>query len=267
MTIVRWTTPGRGTGSGWRPAPASAGLPVRWGPGRRARARVVPTLARALLAASGVVAAVYLVAGLRAAPPHPVVAGQASWQATWSPALPGGPGPVPQSSVSPEALQKAVTAAATIRPAAHPQPPAWLTPAVAAAANRTGLPAALLAAVVQAESEGNPHAVSPAGAKGLMQLMPATAAELGVPDIFDPVANASGGAQYLEQWLLEYAHGDRGCVTDPAACPTALRLALAAYNAGPNAVKRYGGVPPYAETERYIQEVLGLYSRYSAGGS
>lgn len=152
-------------------------------------------------------------------------------------------------------------------PVRQPPPrPAWWTPTIGVAAQKSGLPAALLAAVVQVESEGNPRAVSPAGAKGLMQLLPTTAAALGVRDIFDPLDNASGGARYLAEWLLMYAQGDGKCIPAPSSCPQALQLALAAYNAGPNAVRRYGGIPPYPETQRYVREVLALYAQYGAAG-
>ncbi len=254
--------------------PVTVGVPVPVpgrSPARPARARVLPLLGRTALALAGVVAATYLLAVPRtpgAVPGVPVT--DASWQATVAPSLPGGPGPVPQSAVPPSVLQRALEQAASTEALAKTPPspsrPPWWTPVIGAAAQKSGLPGALVAAVVQVESEGNPGAVSPAGAKGLMQLLPATAAALGVRDIFDPLDNASGGARYLRQWLLDYARGDTGCVAAPASCPTALQLALAAYNAGPNAVRRYGGVPPYPETQRYIREVLGLYADYSAEG-
>lgn len=212
------------------------------------------------MAAVGVVTAAYLLAGPRTPTPTAHVT-DASWQATVAPALPGGPAPVSLSTVPADKLQASLAAAAPLAPP-PPLRPAWWTPAIGAASQKSGLPAALLAAVVQVESLGNPRAVSPAGAKGLMQLLPTTAAALGVRDIFDPLDNASGGARYLAQWLLAYAQGDNACVKDPASCPQALQLALAAYNAGPNAVRRYGGVPPYPETHRYIQEVMALYARY-----
>lgn len=112
------------------------------------------------------------------------------------------------------------------------------------AAERYGLPPSLVKAVVEAESSGVQDALSRAGAQGLMQLMPATARELGVVDPFDPAQNIDGGTRYLAQ-LLQRFEGD----TD---------LALAAYNAGPGAVERHGGVPPYPETERYVRKVKEL---------
>jgi len=114
------------------------------------------------------------------------------------------------------------------------------------AARRHGLDPSLVHAVVQAESGYNPYATSPAGAQGLMQLMPATARALGVRDPYDPAQNVEAGARYLRGLLDRF--GD-------------VRLALAAYNAGPGAVQRYGGVPPYAETRAYVERVLATWRR------
>lgn len=100
----------------------------------------------------------------------------------------------------------------------------------------------LLASVVHAESDGRTHAVSRAGARGLMQLMPATAKDLGVRDSFVAQQNIAGGTAYLDA-LLMYYHED-------------IALALAAYNAGPAAVDRYHGIPPYTETRRYVERVI-----------
>ena len=115
------------------------------------------------------------------------------------------------------------------------------------AAKRHSLEPALIQAVIMVESSCNPTAVSNRGAKGLMQLMPATAAEMGVKDSFNPEQNVHGGARYLRE-LLERYRGD------------AIR-ALAAYNAGPDAVDRYNGVPPYPETLHYVQKVVRDYNR------
>lgn len=102
-------------------------------------------------------------------------------------------------------------------------------------------------AVIAAESGGNPYAVSSAGARGLMQLMPETAAEMGVTDIFDPAQNIAGGTQYLAKMLNLFDNK--------------LELALAAYNAGPNAVKEHGGIPPYPETQAYVRTVCASLGR------
>ena len=104
----------------------------------------------------------------------------------------------------------------------------------------------LVTAVIQAESGFDPRAVSSKGACGLMQLMPETARELGVKDVFDPEQNIAGGSRYLSQ-LLKKNGGS-------------IRLALAAYNAGPTAVKRFGGIPPYRQTRTYVRRVMGYYN-------
>lgn len=107
----------------------------------------------------------------------------------------------------------------------------------------------LVGAVIRIESGENPLTVSPKGAQGLMQLMPETARLMGVQDPFDPEENIRGGVKYLAG-LLERFRGR-------------LDLALAAYNAGPTAVERYGGIPPYAETRNYVVRVMDAYRRFS----
>ena len=115
-------------------------------------------------------------------------------------------------------------------------------------ADKYNLDEILIKAVIKAESGFNPNAVSKAGASGLMQLMPGTARGLGVEDIFDVEQNIEGGAKYL-RGMLDRFDGDKS-------------LALAAYNAGPNAVKRYGGIPPYQETQNYVKRVLSYERNY-----
>ena len=119
---------------------------------------------------------------------------------------------------------------------------------ITAAANKYGVDPALLAAVVKQESNFNPRAQSQVGAKGLTQLMDATSRGLGVTDSFDPAQSLDGGAKFLGS-LLKQFHGDE-------------RLALAAYNAGPAAVQKFGGIPPYQETQRYVPKVLGYAAQF-----
>jgi soluble lytic murein transglycosylase-like protein len=124
-----------------------------------------------------------------------------------------------------------------------------------AAAAKYGVDPALLRGLIRQESNFNPNAGSPAGAQGLCQLMPGTAAALGCTNVHDPAQNIDAGAKYLRQQLDAFG----GDVTK----------ALAAYNAGPGAVKRYGGVPPYAETQNYVRQVQAYADDYrrQAGSS
>lgn len=124
---------------------------------------------------------------------------------------------------------------------------------IASAARQHGVNPALISAVIDSESGFNPQAVSSAGAKGLMQLMDSTARGLGVTDPFDATQNVMGGTQLLRQ-LLDRYKGD-------------VRLALAAYNAGPATVDRFGGVPPYSETQQYVPKVLAAMQRHSAAST
>ncbi|MFJ4348471.1 transglycosylase SLT domain-containing protein [Pseudomonas sp. NPDC089401] len=118
---------------------------------------------------------------------------------------------------------------------------------VAAAALAYDVPQALLHALIKAESGYNPKARSAAGAVGLMQLMPDTAKEMGVEDILDPEDNVQGGARYIKRMLTLFDND--------------ITLAVAAYNAGPDAVRRRGAVPPFAETRRYVPTVLREYRK------
>ena len=119
---------------------------------------------------------------------------------------------------------------------------------IVAACKRYGVEFALVKAIIKAESSFDPSALSPAGARGLMQLMPATAEQHGVADIENPKSNIEGGVRHLRLLLNRF----RGNVT----------LSLAAYNAGPEAVDRYKGIPPYAETQTYVQRVLQYRETY-----
>jgi soluble lytic murein transglycosylase-like protein len=130
---------------------------------------------------------------------------------------------------------------------ATPLTPAEMTEMLSRAGSQHNIDADLLASVVKAESNGNAHAVSRAGAQGLMQLMPGTASTLGVHDSFVPEQNIGGGSAYLDELLRRYKDN--------------LALALAAYNAGPLAVDRYHGIPPYRETRAYVARVIREFNR------
>lgn len=116
---------------------------------------------------------------------------------------------------------------------------------------KNGLDSAFVKAVIKQESGFQPKVTSHCGAMGLMQLMPATASFLGVKDAYDPEQNIAGGTKYLKG-LLDRFGGDKS-------------LALAAYNAGPNAVAKYNGIPPYKETQNYVKNIMSMYQKYSGG--
>ncbi|WP_231038599.1 lytic transglycosylase domain-containing protein [Pectinatus haikarae] len=129
--------------------------------------------------------------------------------------------------------------------AVHNVPPQQIEEMIQKAAVKYGVDAKLLSAVAETESNYNAEAVSSAGAVGVMQLMPNTASELGVTNPYDAQQNIEGGAKYLKELLNDFGGN--------------VREAVAAYNAGPQAVKKYQGVPPYAETQNYVSHVLDLY--------
>ncbi len=147
--------------------------------------------------------------------------------------------------LAPDACPKPAT------PAAAEEAPPPFAREIESTAVRHGVDRRLVQAVVKVESAGNPRAVSPKGALGLMQLMPGRAAALGVTEPLDPLANLDGGVRHLRELLVRY-EGD-------------LRLVLAAYNAGEEAVRLHGGVPPYPETQQYVKKVLTLYGSAPQG--
>ncbi len=126
----------------------------------------------------------------------------------------------------------------------------WISTYVDRYCRANHLPPALVHAIIKAESNGQRKAVSPKGARGIMQLMPFTSKRLNVSDPFDPIENIEGGIKYIKELLAEFEGN--------------LAYVIAAYNAGPAAVKKYGGVPPYQETRQYVRRVLDLYRQYSA---
>lgn len=144
--------------------------------------------------------------------------------------------------VTPAAVKERVVAAQTPESAAAPaEPPGTFKEVVDRIARQHEVEPELVHSVIRVESNYNPGAVSPKGALGIMQLIPATARRFGVADVFNPVQNIQGGVKYLK-YLLELFNGD-------------YRLALAGYNAGEAAVARYGGIPPYPETRSYVYNV------------
>lgn len=139
---------------------------------------------------------------------------------------------------------------APVAPAPAPMPPKTPEQLLEEAAAKHGIPASFVKLVARAESAFNPKAVSHKGAIGLMQLMPDTAKSLGVSDPFDPAQNAEAGTRHLKELLAKYED-----------YPDQLRRALAAYNAGAGAVQKYNGVPPYRETQAYVDKIVEQYKR------
>ena len=164
----------------------------------------------------------------------------------------------PAATASPAATTSSPTAFASMLQAASSTPgtsaaqasTSSYDPLIQQAALRNGIDPAILHGLIQQESGFNPSSTSSAGAMGLTQLMPGTASSLGVANPLDPAESIEGGARYLKQMLDNFG----GNVSD----------ALAAYNAGPGAVSKYGGVPPYAETQSYVTKVLGYAEAFRA---
>jgi hypothetical protein len=159
--------------------------------------------------------------------------------------------PVDQNAFSHAEIQKEAPSAAQVPQAnTEEEGKRKILASIKKAAGQLGLPVSLIRAVVKAESNYQVRALSPAGAQGLMQLMPETARELGVTDPFDIDQNIRAGAQYLRN-MLDRFNGD-------------IHLALSAYNAGPGTVDRFAGHVPYAETRTYVQRVLRYAERFSS---
>lgn len=175
--------------------------------------------------------------------------------ASASPASSPAPAASPSPAVANTASNATYTPPATASPPASPASTAesagssTYDATIAQAAARYGIEPALLHGLIQQESGFDPNARSSSGALGLTQLMPGTASSLGVTDPLDPTQSIEGGARYLSEMLARFG----GNTAD----------ALAAYNAGPGAVSQYGGVPPYAETQEYVNKVLGYADAYS----
>jgi soluble lytic murein transglycosylase-like protein len=173
---------------------------------------------------------------------------------------PATPAPAPAPAAAPTATAPASSfagalAAAQTSPSAAPVTGTGDSSAfdaqINAAAASNGIDPALLKGLVSQESGFNPNARSGAGALGLTQLMPGTASSLGLTNPLDPAQSLQGGAKYLREQLDRFG-GDE-------------KLALAAYNAGPGAVQKYGGVPPYAETQNYVTSVMGKAAAFRGG--
>jgi soluble lytic murein transglycosylase-like protein len=145
------------------------------------------------------------------------------------------------SAPAPVPVQQASQKTAKMLPIADPK----IEKVIQDMATRHGVDVNLIKAIIKAESNNNPKAVSSKGAQGLMQLMPPTARNLGVANSLDPAQNVDGGVRYLKQLMALYSGN--------------LELSLAAYNAGPGAVERHGGIPPYRETQQYVKKIGNLY--------
>lgn len=149
--------------------------------------------------------------------------------------------PAPKPSPTPKRVWLA-------KDARHPLQPRDIDQIIEREALRNGVDPLLIATIIKYESAGDPHARSWVGAQGLMQMMPETAAEMGVRNARDPEDNIRGGARYFGLMMRQFGNP---------------KLALAAYNAGPGAVMRYGGVPPYSETRNYVKKIYREYARRS----
>jgi soluble lytic murein transglycosylase-like protein len=148
--------------------------------------------------------------------------------------------PEPEEELAVETQTAAAAATPSIVLDQAPSGPRPYAALIETVAEKHGVPIGLVHAVVQAESNYQPRARSSAGARGLMQVMPKTGAELGVRNLYDPESNLEAGIRYLKSLMGEFELGQ----------------ALAAYNAGPNAVRKFGGIPPYRETQDYVRRVL-----------
>jgi soluble lytic murein transglycosylase-like protein len=169
------------------------------------------------------------------------------------PATPAATAPVTSTASFSQALGAQTASALPVNGSGAPAGAAPYSADIQAASQKYGVPSALIEAVIQQESGFNPNAQSSAGAGGLMQLMPATARGLGVTDVYNAAQSIDAGTHYLRDQLNRFGGN--------------VRLALAAYNAGPGAVAAYGGVPPYGETQRYVADVLANYAKYSAAST
>lgn len=144
-------------------------------------------------------------------------------------------------------LTNALNEAAAIQANTQPASKAQILNVVSQISKKHGVDEKLVQALIKQESGFNPNATSKKGAMGLMQLMPKTAQSLGVIDAYDPSQNIEGGVKYLKGLLDRFDNNQE--------------LALAAYNAGPNAVKKYGGIPPYKETQNYVKAIMATYNK------